>query len=576
MPYIRGTFPNNTTGEEFKEFNLEGAGTAVYGRLLTKIKAFLCGEASAATLTAVGSANGFIRGLEVKVGATTRTWTVLFTNATEFSITATGETEISGTLTGSAPNRFASVNGARFKCRIYEGSNPFVNGDTFTFTTTSSPLGAQAYDVISDTAKGSGSFKGAIGETPSDYQNLVGVVATSVAVNQGTLRDLKYHHQSFINAKYYVTFRSGGVTFDVRDSTGAIVGGMGTVGTPWEWGATGSRFGLTVSGGGVVYTTTTVNGSGIPTAGSYYTITPVSTPLTTDSHLSRIVVLRARGYNNEDTIYFTLAQRSGAASTRFHLELSVHRNHDQNTPTFSQISMSPPAKIRHSQGAHLVDYTIIGNGRYFYVLTLPSVSGDHQCMGGGLLLPHATPIASEEYLWPAFCGGTVTEANKPPGSAWVSGEATLPFFNPQGATGSSTLNVVLPGTNITWVRAINISTATDPNTAPDPRTVTNFARTFPWALIGRLGAIGFPVLIDSGVFQQTATLKVPHPGGVCVSNASGSGYIGEFPGLFFIGNSVTAQDVSAGDTLNDGAYLVWAGGYGLNAHVANKAAFALE
>lgn len=573
MPWVTGTLTDTTAGEEFREFNTEAAGSAVYAKLLSRIKEFTCGYASKPTPgggLSGASTEGFIRGLEVTKDTTAKTWTVTFSSATVFAITASGETTINGTLVGGV----AAVVGARFTCRVYSGSAPFTAGNTFTFTTTPSPLGLQTWDVISDTAKGSGSYCGnddsAAGDW-GDYLNLVTVTNNSATATKGTVSELRFYAQEYINQSYYITFSSASACH-LRDSAGNILV-SGTVGTTMEYGTAGSKISLRVNAGSTAFTATT--GSYPSYGGDFFTIVPKSSSGSA-SHLTRIVVLRSRGAAGEDEIYYTFSQRVGGSSARFYLGVAIHPSHNPLLGTFSQQYTSSVKRIRHSQiPAGSVPYYFIASGRHLYVLTLPS-SGDPQVLGAGFLLPHARPTA-EDQSWPGFVGGTYNSTTTGAGEAIPSGESG-PFFNGSGAAETTAvLSVVLPGTLISWGFGANYPGAIVYGSAGSTAGVVlaetaSKCYTHPYNVIGNTNTI---VRIDSGVFGEADDRKAIFPVAVLTNGTSVGGVIGEFPGLFFIG-STPQNPVNVGDTLNGGTHVLWKGTSANSSSVNNIAAFALE
>lgn len=591
MAWTNGTLTNSTAGEKYPEFGGESAGTAVYGKLLEKFKDFVCGKVTAPVFT--GTGNGFIRSLEVTTSTTTKAWTLTFSSATAFDITASGETTVSGTLTGSAPNRYATVSGDRFTCRVYEGSTPFVATDNFTFSTTACALGAQAWEVISDTANGTGSGVGHSGNNAGsvvgegsgsytanvemgDYLSILNVTLSGTATNRGTLGSIVMYAQSIINSgPYYVTFSSSGTVFTVRDSTGTQIGNTGTVaaGVAWEWGAAGSRLKLLVTGGSTAFTDTVSPTSTPPTGGNFFTISvKTSTAAAINSHLTRVVVLKSTGLAGADTMYYTLAQRVGGNRARFYLEMAISKTYSSSLPTWAQAYMSPVVRIRHAETGIGVPYYFVATGRHAYILTnIDSVSApDPQAMGFGLLLPHATPT---EHVWPAFVGGSVTDTNlSGPGSS--ASYPNGPFWNPIGSATRSTVYFAIPTTAITWgwganygIQAINVSTVkTDATTG-----VENEYTISPWDW----SDINPTTLkFHSGVYGSLS-MKAIFPSIIYTAGLTTvRGVLGEFPGLFFTGAEGGA---ALGDTLDTVGYVVWkASGAVTATDYPITAAFALE
>lgn len=577
MPWVNGTLTDTTAGEEFTSFNLETPGTAVYGKLLSRIKEHVCGYCTVPTrgggLTGAAT-EGFIRGLEPTVNTTAKTWTLTFSSSTVFAITASGETTVNGTLVGGV----ATVSAARFICRVYEGSVPFSSGNMFTFNTVPSPLGLQTWDIISDTAKGSGSYCGNDDSTAanlSDYGNLVSVVNNSATATKGVLESLRFYDQSAINQLYYVTFSSASA-FSLRNSAGTVLA-SGTVGTPFSYGVAGAYISFTIQAGSTAFTATT--GTYPSYTGDFFTITPRSS-VGANTHLTRIIVLRSRGLAGEDQIYYTFSQRSGGNGGRFFLEVAIHPSHNPALGTFSQPYMSDRKRIRHSQlPSGAVPYYIIASGRHIYVLTTPATN-DHQVLGAGFLLPHARPTA-EDQTWPGFVGGTYTAVGLLSGAGEVIPNVPSgPFFNGGGTAGTppvSTLSVVLPGALITWGYGANHIGSTIYGAGSSAGIATSLTAgacyTHPYHLIG--SSAGYS-RIDSGVFGEVATRKAIFPVAVLTNGPDVGGVIGEFPGLFFIGYS-TQNPVNVGDTLNSGTHVIWKGcNNTISASVDNTAAFALE
>lgn len=588
MVWTNGTLTNSTSGEKYPEFGGESAGTAVYGKLLESFKSFVCGKVTAPVFT--GTGNGFIRSLEVTTATTTKAWTLTFSSATAFDITASGETTVSGTLTGSAPNRYATVAGARFTCRVYEGSTPFVAADNFTFSTTSSALGSQTWEVIADTANGTGSAVGhsgnnagtVMGEGSSsyvantemgDYLSIMNVTLSGTTTNRGTLGSIVMYAQSLINAgPYYVTFSSSGTIFTVRDSTGTQIGNTGTVaaGVTWEWGAAGSRLKLLVIGGSTAFTDTTF--SGVPTGGNFFTLSAkTSTAASINSNLTRVVVLKSTGLAGSDTMYYTMAQRVGGNRARFYLEMAISKTYSSSLPTWAQAYMSPIVRMRHAETGIGVPYYFIATGRHAYILTnMDSVAApDPQAMGFGLLLPHATPT---EHAWPAFVGGSVTDTNLSgpiPSSTYPSG----PFWNPVGDSTRSTVYFATPTTGITWGWGANYGIGIINNLLVKTDAtagVENEYTVSPWDWSDLNPTT---LKFHSGVYGDLA-MKAIFPSIIYTAGLTTvRGVLGEFPGLFFMG---AEGGIALGDTLAAISYVVWKVSGVTATDFPITAAFALE
>lgn len=547
MAYLSGTYTSGTSSEMFPNFGGE-AGTGVssdsaYGKLLSLFKKFVCGEASEASAGA-NTGTGLVLHTEPTRGVTTKTWTLTFSSATAFSITASGETTVNGTLTGSAPNRKADISAARFTLSVYEGATAFVSGDSFTFTTTASGLDAgETWDVLADTAKGT---------APADYySDMYTKTLSGTTLSRGGVTGVRYYRQSEINSSFYVTFSSSGTVFEVRRTTApATVIGTGTVG-----GATlviPKVLDITISSGGTAFTNTTYTGP-TPTGGNYFTIAPKVSAAGANSNLTRVIVLRHRGYDGSYNIYETIAQRVGNNLNRYFLEGYCHSNYSSSLAMLSQQNISPAWRIKtkNPENSEEVVYHLIADALCAKILILPSLTDPQGCYFG-MYEAHGTP---SECRFPVFVGGCVFQdvtsidldstAGTSSGPFFWSSDKLCYLFPPGGATGAS------------WIKGNTSGAAVGEANGSSSGTPLEAFYIAPWETAG--AAIGV-ARFHPGVYGELGTKKSIMTTYLNISKTDVLGVAGELSGFYFIDASGSvSNNVTIGDTLtiSSKTYLIW-------------------
>lgn len=546
MAYTTGSITSGTASEMFPNFGAE-SGTGVtsdsaYAKLLSLFKKFVCGEASEATAGA-NTGNGLVLHVEPTKDVTTKSWTLTFSSATAFAITASGETTVNGTLTGVAPNRKAVISAARFTLTVYEGSTPFTSGDTFTFSTTASGLNAgETWDVMADTAKGTA--------PASYYADLYTKTLNGTTTNRGTISAVRYYSQGIINTSYYVTFTSS-TAFQVRPvSSPATILGSGTVGIMLE---IPGVMDITVTAGSTGFTTTTYTGS-TPSGGNYFLIEPKLTAAGTGSNLSRVIVFRHRGFDGSYNIYQTIAQRVGNNKNRFFLEGYCHSDYDSNVAMLSQQNISPAWRIKNKnpENAETVLYYIIADAMCAKILTLPHIDDPQGCYFG-MYESHGTP---SENTFPVLVGGSVAQNNttielNAAGSLttscafFFSTSGMSYMFPPGGSSGSS------------WVEHQGDGDGVASSAAGNATTALGGFYSLPW---DRMLTSAAGTRIHSGVYGEAGTKKAVLHSTLVVSKDDVSGVAGEYHGVYYIDTNATVNDaVVRGDTITylGDTYLVW-------------------
>jgi len=549
MAYLTGVIGSGTSSEMFPNFGGEtGTGAtseSAYAKLLSKFKAFVAGEVSEAS-SGANVGNGAVMHAEPTKDCTTRSWTLTFSSATNFSITATGEATVSGVLAGVAPNRKLAVSAARFTLSVYEGTIPFTSGDTFTFTSTAHGLNAgEGWDVLADTAKGTA--------PPDYYSDLYTSTLSGAPTGRGAVASVRYYSQAVINTSYFITFSSA-TAFDVRAvAAPSVVLGSGVVGT---LAVIPRLMDILVTQGGTSFTPTTYTGP-TPTGGNFFTLAPKLSSAGNPSNLTRVIVFRHRGFDGSYNIYETIAQRVGNNNNRYFLEGYAHSYFDPAVAMLSQQSISPAwrMKLKNPENAESVPYYIVADAMAATILTLPS-STDPQGCHFGMYEAHGAP---SECRFPVVVMGCVFSdstnldldsaaggASGPPmlGSSW---EKLAALFQPGGGSGSVWL-----GNRTDGSAAVGVSAGGASNSALEAFYF------MPWAAVG-LGSVG-SFRIHSGVYGEPGSKKAVFPTFMVVSTSSVNGVAGELHGLFYIDSGATpVNTVALGDTItiDSKVYVVW-------------------
>lgn len=583
MPFASGSISvGDASSAEFVRFggdlNTPYAFVSDYGVLLEKLKEFLCGKMTKPVAGVGNTGNGTIHSFDVKnpLLAESDDWLITFTDATHFTVEGDSHGAVGGSYELVVPVGMTSkskvISTDMFQFVITEGSIPFATGDTFTFSTTLSPLGDQAYEVIADTARGTGGTNNLFKE----------VVKTEVnGPNTGTVEisTLLYYGQESINQTIYLDFFSA-TEFSVKDGDGVIFT-TGTVNTLLEYRTPTLSFLLRVTAltGSPTYKAA-ASSNGIPPTTIYsgdsrtnFKIYPPRNAAPSDTRITRVLILKATGLAGLDTTYFTFSQRVGGSANgdRYYLDCALHRMYSPLLRVFQQQRMSPVCRIKNHQGA-TVDYNFMGDGRSFKVLT-ELTSQDFQVMAAGLFLPHSTPSS---YPWPGFVLGTIGNLlfTPAPGESPVARADETPGFNPGfSSVGSSTLWCCLPtGTWKAGKNAVDTAGIANPgsytiNMNMDPNTFDG-VYTDPW--VHRQSR---PVKISPEVYGEPAK-KAIYPGIMKFASSTLRGVLGELPGIFFFGQSTTTP-VDAGTTVTIGSddYLIWCGTTLPQASAAVTAAF---
>lgn len=560
----------DASGEEFPEFAHDPANTAVYGVMLTRLKAFLCGEIKNIA-AGVNTGNGELLWVEaLKPSAAGVGFSVEFTSSTGFDLKDPGASIISSHVL-AAPNggnRFCQVddpvNG--FSFYLVEGSTDFAIGDSFTFDVAVSGItpSVQSYEVISDSAKGYGAthsmtllLNDLFVAGQGAYDQAHGAVMVSNLVIRG---------QSNLNHGWYADFYSA-THYALKDAAGGVLATGGVIGTPFFYSSEGGALEITLDRFNLstpVIGNSGGNSNGIPPS-TYGTGDRTNVKITpkydqaaeSASRVNRIIVLKSTGLSQTDSIYYTLSQRVKGNQSGFSLEVRVGPEYNPEQSPFSQSFQSPPTRLKHSQG-YEIPYTIIADGRHFYLLyRLVQGQPDFQAMGAGFFLPHSQPI---DYAWPGFVGANLaselylaTVSSLPSGGSRESA-----FFSPCHTNTSSNLYVRLP-TGV-WIRGGNYFSTSYPIQDLNSESMGNAAGagnavfTTPWVFSGAQS--GREMKMSSVAFGPN-NLRVPIPAIISVSTPVLTGVLGEFPDLFFIGDP-GAGDIS-GDIIQAGGvdHLLW-------------------
>lgn len=564
MAYLTDILTNTTVGEEFPLFHGEAGLQGVYGKVLSKFKDFVCG--SAKQVTAELACGGRLVGLEVGSSPATDDWVLEFSDDVNFVVSGVITLETyPGVLTGAAPNRSVTISNLRFTFTCYEGATPFGNGDIIEFHTEPSPLHlvSQAWEVVGDTAKGSGSKLA--------YAEMFSSPTLSGDTNfKGTLTNLSFEKMKQDDIRpMYVAFYSSGTVAKLLDYAGVQIGTdisvPNTLGAYVNFTATsaGKAVGLRITRGTYPFDDTTFSGA-IPSGGNFFTIN-VRTSSGQDSHLSRILVMKAKGLAGTDSIYFTMAQRVGGAWQRFYIEWYLSPGYNANLPVFLQANQSKAGRIRHRNGVSCY-FAAVANGRRAYIMTEPSAS-DPQLLGGGFFTPHASP---SEYAWPAFVGGNLSDTDTV-SSVDDSGTFINPlgaFFHPLSYSGASNSNLWLaaPATSVTWLQGKHAVNNGNGSQFPEFSFTQNpaaFNGVFitPWATAcaydGSEGYRLHPSVFNPG--GADPVIRALSPSCIYAATATLTGALGEFDGVFFVGDSNDSEAVVNKTTVSIGGgdYLLW-------------------
>lgn len=606
MPSISGTVAIGAAAtEEFPTFGSDSA-DADYGVLLTRLKAFLCGHVSKPAVGGSNVGDGSIHSFDMTdaTNAVADSWTVTFSDDETFDVVGVSEGALGPfTLVLGTDRDYRSYEvsfpGGSFV--VTEGDTPFEAGDEFTFTTTVSPLTTQAYEVVADTSRGVGStimtskevlaYRRSTGEEVifeqfGQYSNEGSSPRYPVAFSE-----LQFYDQESLNATWYIDFFTS-TQYKLKDAAGNILASA-ALGDFVDYRSPTFSVGFRVvkSGADVVYSHANAGVVGVPLTAKYNAasgtatgtrttlrVKPTVNSSSTYTRVTRVVVLKAKGLAGADSIYFTFAQRVGgvADGDRYFLDCHLSRAYDPLLEVFNQVNMSPAGRVKNHQTA-AVTYHFIADGRSFKLLSLLT-GGDYQSMAGGLFLPHSTPTA---YPWPGFVLGTIGNGlfSPIPGDAPVDRKDESPGYCPgvnslsppvNGYDKSSTLWVCLP-TSV-WLHGANHEQAVESIGAAGSRTQSLGAAaedveaiyTAPWIYRDSDLTGSDPGYIDGCRISPQAygdsTVKVFFPGMIVSATALLSGVLGEFPGIFFIGessyNPVVPGDIIEVDSVD---HLVWSG-----------------
>jgi len=621
MPFTSGTIAIGAAAAgEFPRFGSDTVDSD-YGVLLTEIKKFLCGEMSKPTPGGGNAGDGTVHSFDMTspLFAVTDSWTLTFSDAVTFDIVGATYGPI-GPFTLSLPvdrdydTVYAGIPGGGLW--VTAGATPFAAGDVFTFNTVASSLGAQAYQVIADTARGvevtaktalevlaytRSTGEVALFEQFGQYSQEGGSPRFPVAITE-----LVYYDQESLRQTVYIDFFTA-TQYKLKDSAGVILASA-SLGDFIDYRSPTFSIGLRVtkSGADQVYSHAGAASNGIPpTAKSFGTyglaanartalrVKPPTNALSTETRITRVMTLKATGLVGADEIYMTLAQRVGGTSNgdRYYLDCSLHRTYDPLLNVFEQVGMSPAGRIKNHQTA-AVDYHFIADGRSMKVLT-KLTSNDYQSLSAGFFLPHSTPAS---YPWPGYVLGTIGNGlfSPIPGNPPVSRRDEAPGFCPgvhplsppvNGYDKSSTLWVCLP--TGAWVHGENYSQAASSIGAAGATTISlegyaqnfNAVYTAPWVYRDTASSEGAHIngcRISPQVYGDSS-VKAVFPGMIMFGSKFFSGILGEFPGIYFIGES-SFNPVDRGDVVVvDGVdCLVWAGTTVQPQFAAVIAAFAKE
>lgn len=605
MPFTSGSIAHHDAAtEEFRYFGTD-TNDSDYALLLTRLKDFLCGSISKPAPGGSNVGDGTIHSFDMVNPATAidEDWTLTFSDDLNFEIV--GDTYGSAgtfTLALGAERDFESVvaNIPGATLTVTKGATAFAAADYYTFSTVRSPLTTQAYTVIADTARGLNSTvktalevmkytrstgEEAVFEQFGQYSQENSAPRFPVAISE-----LIFYDQESLRETFYIDFYTA-TQYKLKDSAGGILASA-ALGDFVDYRSPALSIGLRVtkSGADLVYSNAAASSSGVPpTAKSPNTsglganprtalrIKPPTNLLSTQTRVTRVTTLKATGLSGTDEMYMTFAQRVGgtANGNRYYLDCSMHRSYDPLLAVFEQVNISPPARIKNHQTA-TVDYNFIADGRSMKVLT-KLTGGDYQTMAGGFFLPHSTPTS---YPWPAFVLGTIGNGlfSPIPGDPPVNRKDESPGFCPgvdslsppvNGYDKSSTLWVCLPTSE--WIHGANHAAAASSIGAANSTTQNlnlaaesfNAVYTAPWVYRDS-GGSG-----DSGhndgcrISPQAygdATVKTFFPGFIELGSDLLSGILGEFPGIFFIGESSFNPVVQGDIIVEDGIdHLVWSG-----------------
>lgn len=626
MAYTSGSIPNaNASGEEFPLFGADTTAPAQYGAygiLLSRLKDFLCGNITKPVPGIGNVGEGTIHSFDMvdPDNAVDDTWTLLFSAPDTFDITGAtyglvGTFVLVPPVEGDIDTVVAVIPGATLTVtQAGTGFTAFASGDSFTFDTVRSALLTQGYSVIADTARGVGSTINTALEVLAYVRDITGNRAVFESFGKyGTddqadagyfpinVTKLVYYDQESLRKTLYLDFYSS-THYKLKDSAGVIIT-TGAVGEFLDYRSPTFSIGITVehTGAQPVYTHADASSNGIPplvkypsalfapaTARTVLKITPPLNEVSGDTRVTRAVTLKSRGLTGADTIYYTLVQRVGGLGdgNRWYLDCQCHRTYNPLDTVLEQVNISPAARVINHQGA-VADYNLIADGRCFKLLT-KLTSNDYQVLMGGFFLPHSTPGS---YPWPGFVAGTIGNGNfEAVAGSFPTVTDHAPGYNPgvvglsptvNGYDKSSTLWVCLPTGQ--WIHGANHS-AGNLNANPTAKVLSEAASGFdavytsPWIhrTGGSDGTTRRACKISCNAYGDPS-VKTMFPGMIMLGTGVINGILGEFPGVFFVGQS-DSSPADRGDTINNGGtpHLVWAGTTVQPANAAVLAAFAQE
>lgn len=480
---------------------------------LTKFKAFVAGKVGA--ITGVRTGNGRIVKLAPRPGVVTENWTLVCTVGG-----ATATFSVTGSVSGAqaALTVGTPYSNSFFSCLVLDGSVDFVAADEILFSTTIGGLGAEAWEVISDTADGTGST--------FDYINTRNILQTDVSgsVANGALNAFSILDGYSALETWLLTCLTGGPTgtFSVVGSVSGNIG-TATVGTPFVT----AQLSFTITDGSVdwaVGDTLTVTHEGSTAGGA-----------------KRVLVFRSRGLaGTDDNLYHTYSYQYYPSADRWFISVRTHSAHSPLIETYSQANITPgPKRIRLINGS--MPAWFIADGRSAKML-IQSDATARQCNYSGFFLPHADASLGE-YPFPAFTGGSC-ESSATGTPAGYAGVDYYAFFTPgwssSGPIGSA--QIAMPSNSWEYVKNYdsgNLRTATH----------SNLIRLLPWA--------AEDVTSFSGQAYGDLTKKILLKS-IIVSCVTGQkAVLGELEGVQFV--AAQSGSVAALDTIHEGGinWLVW-------------------
>ena len=145
MPYITGS----TSALVWRQ-GTEVVSIDAHRALLRKVQEYACGCGVVGTVARSGTGNGTIRDIASGPDAPSETWTVTFTDATNFTVSGSVTGSVAGGTVGTNYISDGTALTAKIAFRITAGGTAFVAADTFTIPVTAGALSGQAEQWVLD------------------------------------------------------------------------------------------------------------------------------------------------------------------------------------------------------------------------------------------------------------------------------------------------------------------------------------------------------------------------------------------------------------------------------------------